>query len=202
MIRHYRILLIVIAILISGRSFSQSGYVQGYVITNKGDTLYGDVSDRKGGAFPELYKKVRLKGQGIFIKRFSPNDIKAYRKGNTDFESLWYKPVGSFFREVLISEPNEGDKVFMNVVLKGYLSLYHFEYMDSESMNIDSFPLFKREGQDYFVRVTQGIFGLKEKALLRYFEECEELYALIVDKKIKSPVEIARFYNDNCIHKP
>ena len=103
---------------------------------------------------------------------------------------------------MLLNKPNEGDKVFMHVVVKGYLSLYHFEYMDSESMNIDSVPLFKREGQDYFVRVTQGIFGLKEKALLGYFEDCEELCALIMDKKLKSPVEIARFYNGNCIHKP
>ena len=57
---------------------------------------------------------------------------------------------------------------------------------------------FKRKDDDYMVRVTQGIFGLKKKRLAEYFKDCPELVQKIEFKELKRPFEIAQFYN-NCI---
>ena len=48
-----------------------------------------------------------------------------------------------------------------------------------------------------FVRVTQGILGLKKKRLTEYFRDCPELIYKIENGELKDPVEIANFYNHN-----
>jgi hypothetical protein len=45
------------------------------------------------------------------------------------------------------------------------------------------------------VRVTQGIFGLKKKLLSRYFADFPDLVVKIEKGELKSPIEIAEYYN-------
>lgn len=182
-------------ILSSSSAYSQKDYEEGYIITNKNDTIYGQVKDRKSPPFADLYRKIRFKGNSVFPKKFGPKDILGYKKGDDIYESVWLEVSLKFFRMEYNNIPNKGEKQFMKVIRRGYLSYYQDEFMDSESDYIDTVDLFKRDDEPYFVRVTQGIFGLKKKKLAAYFNDCPALVQKIEREEFKNPIEIADFYN-------
>ena len=173
----------------------QKDYQSGYIITNKNDTIIGLVKDRKSPPFGKIYKKIRFKNNKILRRKYGPHQISGYKQGENEFESLWIKVFHVFFREKYISIPNSGKKYFLKVVVKGYLTYYHWEYEEPESDYIGEISLYKREHEEYFVKVTQGIFGLKKKKLIPYFQDCPELVYKIENGILKNPVEIAKFYN-------
>jgi len=176
--------------------FGQKDYQSGYIITNKNDTITGRLKDRKPPPFGKLYKKVRFKNKNIFARKYSPYKIRGYKQGDNQFESLWVEESNFFFREKYTSIPNAGDKVFLKVIVKGYLTYYHWEYEDGESDYVWSKDLFKRQDENSLIKVTQGVFGLKKKNLAEYFRDCPELVYKIENKEFKDPIEIASFYNE------
>ena len=178
--------------------YSQGRFQEGYIITNDGVVLYGLVKDRKEAPFAKIYSKVRFRGEGLRIRRYSPDQISGYKSGDRTYESLWFDSRTRFLKTFYMSIPGNGKKVFLRVDYKGSLTLYQLEWVDQESGIFDEFPLFKRQNDDYFIRVTQGILGLRKNDLIEYFSDCRELRILIDNAGIKNPEEIARFYNDNC----
>jgi hypothetical protein len=175
---------------------AQNGFGSGYVIKHDFDTLTGKVKDRRGDPFARLYKKIRFKRNGVFVKKYGPSKIKGYAVGENIFESHWIQVNSILFRTEYLSQENLGKKYFLKVKENGYLTYYQWEFIDQESSIIEAIDLFKREDEDFFIRVTQGIFGLKMKTLEKYFEDCPELMEHIQNGKLKSPKEIAVFYND------
>jgi len=174
--------------------FAQKDFQNGYIVTNENDTLIGLVKDRKEPPFGKLYDKVIFK-KGRKKKKYGPNDIIAYKRGYNEFESLWIQDNAYPFQGKYLSDPNYGNKEFLKVIVKGYLSYYHWEFEDSESDYIDSIGLYKREDEDSFARVSQGIFGLKKKSLAKYFIDYPDLASKIEYGELKDPVEIVRIYN-------
>jgi hypothetical protein len=178
---------------------AQEEFHPGYIITSKNDTLYGLVKDRKDAPFAKICKKVRFRDGSLFTKRFSPAEISGYKAGERMYESLWLSIKTDFLRTNYRSIPGMGEKLFMRVVLQDYLSFYELEYLDRESGVIETIPLFKRRDEEHFIRVTQGLLGLRKKHLREYFTDCTKLLENMENGKIKTPLEIAVFYNQNCI---
>ena len=176
--------------------FGQKDYQSGYIITNNNDTLRGQVKDRKQPPFGKLYKKVRFKNKNIFARKYGPHNIRGYKQGNNQFESLWVEESNFFFREKYTSIPNSGEKAFLKVIVKGYLTYYQWEFEDQESDYVWSKELFKRQDENSLIKVTQGIFGLKKKNLAAYFRDCPALISKIKNGELKDPIEIADFYNE------
>jgi hypothetical protein len=174
--------------------YAQKDFQNGYIITNENDTLIGLVKDRKEPPFGKLYNKIVFK-KGHKKKKYGPNDISAYRKGNEQFEILWFQDNSYPFQGEYLSSPNYGNKSFFKVIVRGYLSYYHWEFEDAESDYIDVIDFYKREDEDFFARVSQGIFGLKKKSLGKYFNDYPELASKIEYGEIKNPVEIVKKYN-------
>lgn len=173
---------------------AQKDYEPGYIITNSKDTIAGFVKDRKSPPFGKLYDKIHFKNSHE-KRKYKPNQILGYKQGNREFESLWLQTDGYLIDEKYSSNPNNGEKQFLKVDLKGYLTLYQMEITDPDSDYIDQIPLFKRKDENYLQRVTQGIFGLKKKKLEIYFKDCPEIISKIEKNELKTPVEIAVFYN-------
>jgi len=174
--------------------FAQKDFKSGYIVTNENDTLIGLVRDRKEPPFGKLYEKIIFK-KGRKKKKFGPNEITAYRRGDDKYESLWLQDNTYPFQGMYLSSPNYGNKKFFKVIVKGYLSYYHWEFEDGESEYINSIGLYKREGEDSFARVSQGMFGLKKKNLAKYFKDYPELVSKIEYGELKDPVEIVIIYN-------
>jgi hypothetical protein len=180
----------------SDLAFAQSGgFAKGYIIKNNGDTLRGVIKDRTKPPYERKYKKIRFRGKGLASGRYSPRKIAKYCIGADCHQSLWMYSKRKFVKEIPISESAKGDKVFMKVVVDGYLSLYYYEFNDAESHTIDYIPFYKRKDETVLARVTQGIFGLKKQLLARYFADCPNLVEKIEKGEIKSPIEIAEYYN-------
>ncbi|MEX0275070.1 MAG: hypothetical protein AB3N16_11905 [Flavobacteriaceae bacterium] len=176
-------------------TFSQTGYIPGYVVLNSNDTIYGTVKDRNNGS---LFKKIKFKDHHGKTHRFGPGDILMYQSGPNLFESIWYRDDSVLFIPKYYSRPNQDEKVFLKVLAKGELSCYAMEFIHVDSDVLDQFELFKREGASMFARATQGIFGLKRKALASYFHDCPELVKKINGQSLKTPLEVTHYYNTHC----
>jgi hypothetical protein len=172
-------------------------YAVGYVVKNNGDTLYGKVKDRSGEVFTRMYSKIRFKSDGYFFqKRYSPKQIIAYKTGDRLYETHWIKVRTLLLKVNYFSKPGFGKREFFRVVEKGKLSLYYSEFMDEDSSIVDYVELFKREGDYYFVRATQGVFGLKKNLLSEYFQNQQEVRDKIVSGELKTAFQVVRFYNE------
>lgn len=175
---------------------AQKGYGSGYVIKYDFDTVTGMVKDRKADPFARLYNRIRFKRNGIFVKKYGPHKINGYAVGENVFESHWIQVNSNFFRIEYRSQKNFGKKYFLKVKENGHLTYYQWEFIDQESSTVDTIDLFKREDENYFIRVTQGVFGLKLKTLEKYFEDCPELMMNVQNGNLRNPKEIAVFYNN------
>jgi hypothetical protein len=132
---------------------------QGYVVTNKGDTLKGEIIERD--------KKTGLRFEGDKIKliisptekkSYSPGKIKMYFNGENVFESVEYK-----------SE----EFAFMQVVDKGELTLYQLDLERDKKGEIEVYET------QYYVKKTT------EKAAIRIKENNfkKDVGALVKDNE-------------------
>ncbi len=180
--------------------FSQNDYEQGSITLNNGKTLYGEIRDRKvTNTGTKLYTKIRFRDSSGKRKKYSPDDIKGYTIGENEYESLWYHESNVLFITYWISKKGKGDKIFLKVLKKGFLTCYFYEYVDNDSGYIDGYELFKRKNDAYFMRATQGIFGLKKNRLGEYFDDCPVLVKKIENGTIKTPLQVVDYYNNRCI---
>jgi hypothetical protein len=175
-------------------------YTQGYIITNEGDTLYGQVMDRTTGSFPKLHAAIRFKSEDfLFKKRYYPDEILGYACGDQHYDSMLLREESAFFK--FRYPVNEGAKrVYLKVVLKNEaLTYYQWEYVDADNGYLDCIPLFYRTGSDEMVRVTQGVLGLKRKRLMEYFGDCPDMIAAMESKALNETSDVYSFYLDRCM---
>ncbi|MCF6367068.1 MAG: hypothetical protein L3J35_12835 [Bacteroidales bacterium] len=177
-------------------ALAQKNFFEGYIITNKRDTIFGQIKDRKNGTFVKLYKKIKFKPDVGFRKLLSPNSIQAYKIGNQKFVTMEIKDEIKLFKRKVTVVPNSNNKEFVRVISEGYLALYEKEYIDDSGLS--SVYYFKKTDENDMVFVRTGLFGLNKNRLAVYFEDCPELAEKILNKGIKNPRTIVRFYNNWC----
>lgn len=193
--RGFRIHFFLIALIISFSTFGQKNFEEGYIVLKSNDTLYGFIKDRKPHPFGSLFKKVKFKGKRGKSK-YSPKEILGYKKAGSLFETLWIQDSGKFFDQNYTSIVGSGSPEFFKVVEKGFVTYYHHEFEDADSGYIDYIGYFKKDEDSKLIRVSQGLFGLRRKALALFFSDCPELAEKIVNKQIKNPLDVVRFYNN------
>jgi hypothetical protein len=118
-----------------------------------------------------------------------------YTRGDTHYQSQWLDLQWNVLKQEYISAPGVGERKFLKVVYKGYLTWYQLEVMDQDSFTVDTVDLFKRQSEPFMVRVTQGVLGLKRKNLEKYFQDYPDLAGRIARAELRDPLEIARVYN-------
>ncbi|MBN2891039.1 MAG: hypothetical protein JXL97_04155 [Bacteroidales bacterium] len=190
-------ILLIFLFTFSLNTYSQKNYGSGYIITNQNDTIYGFLKDRKPPPFGKLYSKIRFKekSNSVFAKKYSPYQISGYKINNVEYESKWIKVDRFFLKEDYKCIENCGEKAFLKVIVKGYLTYYQWEYIDGESGYIDAVDLLNKQNENIYIKATQGVFGLKKDKLAAYFMDCPELAKQILTKQIKDPISVANFYN-------
>ena len=191
-IKHF--ITIIIVIFMGTKGYSQDKYINGYIISEDNDTIQGLIKDRKPEPFEKIYKKIKFKSKKSRRRRYGPHDILGYKIGQDEFVSMWFNESAVYFKYRAESVPNKGEKQFIKLKAKGYLSYYHIESIDDSGLNNRGF--FKRENEEALVFVRTGLFGLNRKRLILYFNDCVSLQNKIIDKSIKDPYEIVNFYNE------
>ena len=90
----------------------ESGYLPGYIITNSNDTIGGQVKYINTIPF-RILPDIKFKGVYDYnskVKLYPPTAIRGYKAGEKIFHSL--------------ELPDGGEKMFMELVIDGYLKLY------------------------------------------------------------------------------
>ena len=180
-----------------GLLMAQNNFQPGYVVLNDGDTLYGEVCDRNINQ-GEIFQRIKFKPNKGRKRRYGPNNLMSYQVGGVVFESRWYAEQTQFLRFNHFNRYGMGEKVFLRVLVKGNVPCYTMEFEDPDNDFIDGFELFLKEGDDFYQRANQGIFGLKKKRLSEYFQDCPDLVAKLNRGEFQNASEVARFYNQFC----
>ena len=190
--------LLSLMIIISTPLSAQKGedWLSGYIVDNDGDTLHGLVRDRDTGPFGGLLPKIQIKPEGKRKKKFRPQDITSYGRGNSRFITLQVVTTSQLLRTETRIVDRGGESQFYQVIAEGALNLYHQEFNDEDNFRIDFVPYFNKAGDDELVRATQGLFGLKKKLLSRYFSDRPDLVEKIRSGELKTPMEVVEAYGD------
>lgn len=180
-----RLALLIIIIFIAEFSFSQTDYRNGYIITNAGDTLIGLIDYREQA---KGYKSCVFKvSNDQNPTNYEPNSIIGY-----GFEN------DKFFQSREISIKNQSSQVvFLEVIIKGLVSLYKYENIyfiekgndglqqlinETKEVNINGKRLLKNTNQ-YIATINILLFDcaeikrriqkikLDEKALTKLIED-------------------------------
>jgi hypothetical protein len=173
---------------------AQNGFEAGFILLNSGDTLFGHVKDRNDGFRPKLLRKIQLKTDGP-IKRCARKDIREYRIGDKTYERFFLKISQTFPREEYTISENKGELQFLRVIVRGKLSYYHMESYDPESGVLDEVDLVKLSGDQKLVRASQGLLGLKKKALSAYLYDYPEFVERIMKNEFKRALELVQEFN-------
>ena len=184
----------------SSQVFAQKkGYDWGYIITERGDTVEGWISDRATGSFSDFHGKLRFKREGkLFKNKYAPDDILGYGYLGVHFVSLPLVESSRLFKTSYLLR-NGADRIFLRVVERNEcLNHYEIEFIQDDSFIILSYPVFHKPGSREMVRITQGVLGLKKKRLSEYFSDCNSLLQAIDSQQITTLQEVYDFYCDKC----
>tara|TARA_B100000508_G_scaffold141097_1_gene147096 strand:- start:207463 stop:208065 length:603 start_codon:yes stop_codon:yes gene_type:complete len=177
----------------------QKGYDWGYIITEKGDTVEGWVSDRAKGSFSDLYSKIRFKKDGqLFKSKYSANDLLGYGYLGAHFVSLPLVERTEFFKTQYILRAGRNRRFLRVIERNDCLNHYEVEFTHDDNFTIDSYPLYHKPGSQEMVRVTQGLLGLKKKRLTEYFNDCHDMQIAIDSKEITTAQQVYTFYCEQC----
>ncbi len=187
--------------LLSLTALGQKNYVPGYVVLTSGDTLRGQVMDRRETFIgTELLTKIRFKPErGGIRRKYRAKKLLAYQVGNSVYERYYVRSKGISLLDAYYEiVPSDGAQVFLRVVSRGKLTHYQWEWIDEDNDTIDAADYFRKGNEPLLVRATQGVFGLKRKNLVKYFWDCPSLQEKIQQKVFKYSFEVADYYNQYC----
>lgn len=167
--KHILLILLVFPLI----SFGQKGFSEGYVITNKNDTIRGKIKDSPGGILGDShYSKIR----------FIPTKGKQQKLGVHDIKE--YSKAGIVKYRVIISITKE----FAEVIIDGRVSLLTYTYKplddDDDSLNSGKISnYYLQKTSDTKVSQIREISFKKDMSL--YFRDCPELKQLIDSKSLR-----------------
>lgn len=181
---------------------AQSNNSPDYLVLNTGDTLYGTVKYLdESGVNTTFYKKIRLINNQGKQKKYKREEVSVFRMNNDNYEGFWLRKSSQgpgLLNEQYSIVQKEGEMYFLKVLSKDKLSHYQFEWWEQGEASSMWMDLIIKEGEQTFIRATQGVLGLKKKALTNYFMDCPSLQEQINKKNLKKVSEVVLFYNTNC----
>ena len=137
-------LLIFVFILSANSLFAQlNNFKSGYIITNQGDTVFGQIDLRTDQINQE--QCTFRKNSEVTPVVYKPNDIKGY----------YFVDDGKYYISKNIEINGEKMNVFMEYLVKGMLNLYYFAHKDDSFFNYKYFE-YKGYIEYYFFEDENG----------------------------------------------
>jgi hypothetical protein len=194
---------LIISLYTSIGSFAQTYDALDYLMLKTGDTIYGNIEYKKeSGVNYKFLKKIRLTNTLGEQKRYKRDQVIAFRTNNIVYEGFWLNQESEHL--VLLNpryeiDDKNADYYFLKVMSKGTLSYYQLEWWEQGESLLMSMDLLKKVKDPFFIRATQGLFGLKRKVLSSYFNECPDLVEKIQQKQLNQVFQVVDYYNSNCV---
>ena len=191
------------ALLLVQFCFSQDGYMDGYIITRKGDTIQGKIKDRKYPAGPGDSDKIRFIDEKGNESKKTPDEIKAYcKKGVLFFRSLPIGVDGKIrFAEIL----EYGDVILFGFTNDSFVSTIS-KSTSGKDKSKNALPL----GVEYFLQKkndTKSLMKVRPKEFERtasfYFQDDVELRKKIEERSLiyEDIRQVVKTYNDYAAKK-
>ncbi|MEQ8476051.1 hypothetical protein [Fulvivirga sp.] len=183
-------------------SFAQSAITEDFLVLNSGDTLHGSVEYiNSKRVSPEFYKKIRVTDENGKRRQFKQKDVSAFKADGKVFESYWLSQSSD--KITLVNpkydiDPENGAQYFLRLIRKGELSHYQWEWWEQGESTLMWMDLLRKKEDQFFIRATQGLLGLKKKVLTDYFMNCPDLKERIEKKELDEVWQLVDFYNNNC----
>lgn len=197
---HKKSVLLILLFGILNIAISQSNN-DDYIVLNNNDTLYGTVYHINNKTILEFYKKIRFINKKGKRKKYKRTDLLAFKSGNNIYQAFMiteFTDGNPFDRIRYTLDEKHGYKVFYKRISTGKVSHYQYEWIEQGEALIMSMDLIKKESSTYFIRATQGLLGIKRKALIEYFYDCSQLQEKIKKKEIKKLFEVLNYYKLKC----
>jgi len=185
---------------ISGLSLAQNDdFMEGYVVTKRGDTLRGKIKDRNQITDSIPWPKVKFMGEDGRIKRLGSKKVSAYYNGNVICRSITAYNNRSVFAEVV-----EQGEVIMYKVYESVITGVGYSNVGGSSSSMypqNTDPVYrkdlyvqKRNNPRSLMRVPKLTFG---SAMSRFFEDDPEIKGQVEKKELvfKDVQAIVRLYN-------
>ena len=129
--------IVVLAVLFSSFSVFAQRISDHFVVTTKGDTIYGHLKYQTSTG--ELHNKVVVKVNDTLKLTFQANELVYFEEGLNEYYS--FVPEG------------QSESYFMRVWSTGYFELFEWEvpYVLSKSVMIEYRPLLRKKGDKEFI---------------------------------------------------
>ena len=148
--------------------FAQDGYVKGYIVNYKGDTIKGKIKDRKYPKNLIGWQKINFINEKGEKDKYTADDIRGYSKSNS-----------SSYRSLALGV--EGTKRFAQILESGEIILFSYSLGLSQNARFQ-----------YYLQKVGDVNSLMEwreadyKKTANYFlKDDKELVKLIEDEKLK-----------------
>ncbi len=158
-------LFFLISIVISPSFAQETGYLQGYIVTNENDTILGLVKNKNFTPYRVLQDIKFKKEKGGEMETYSPKDLKSFQVGSSRYVS---KKFG------------EDDLSFFEVLIEGDLNYYELRVTGFGTGNETVYQMLQKKNEDAFLSVYGPNF---QERLLKYFSD-----EPILSEKIKAGV--------------
>lgn len=196
-------LIVFFLLIIQSASSANNAKELDYVVLFNGDTLQGSVIHVNKKSFsPRYLKKIRYTDTNKKSHKINRKEILAFRVDGVIYESFWLKRSSKKFtldNPIYTINQKSGKQHFLRLVNSGIISHYQLEWWEQGESTPMSMDLLKKEQDQFLIRATQGVFGLKRKTLSRYFSECAELRSGIEQRRYNTIQEIIDKYNTGCL---
>lgn len=161
--------------------FAQEGYRSGFVVTYKGDTLYGKIKDRKYYNSPLSWQKINFINDKGEKEKFTAEDIRFYSKsGSNSYRSL---ALGV-----------EGKRQFVEIVENGPVVLMLY-YLGLSSQTPPDYYLQKNKDDNSLMEWRSGDY---KRTAAQFFKADTSLMRSIEDDKFSHGdiQKIVKQYNE------
>lgn len=145
MIKHYLSLL-----LLTTYSYAQLNFYEGYIVSETGDTIKGEIKANPKRELP-LFSKVMFRDKQGIIKTYKPEKIKGFAYFNTE-KNKWH----------LFISINDDEPKFYKISIQYPVSIYEYQY---EDMKMGTFYTAK----SYFIKENNQFVPLKSKKMKKQF---------------------------------
>jgi hypothetical protein len=181
-------------------TFSQRDFREGYIISNKGDTLYGLI-DHMGDLMSSKECVFKQNKKEKFVK-YKPFEIQGYRF--TDGKFYVSKTISlRTFDEANVSEATETKDVFLEYLLNGIVNLFYYkdavvvryfiEDKDGKIYELSNDEKLVDFGGQYYKKESKEYIGILKIA----FQDSKEVQSQIntVDFESQSLIKVTKNYH-------
>jgi len=199
---HKKLVILSIFLFIKIALYAQNNTTEDYIILRTGDTIVGTIKHiDESGISSKYYKKIRVINARDRQKKYKRKDVSKFKSNGYTYEAFWLNQSSDkivLFNPRYYIDSQEGELHFLKIITEGALNHYELEWFEQGESGINWMDLLKKEDDQFLLRASQGLFGLKRKVLKNYFRDCPKLIEQINNKQLNNVAAVVDFYNNQC----